>query len=83
MASTVIPIGRYCPTNTIQANPYKNWGSGYPVDPSVLEQPLFGSTKVHELWQIWVLTPYLRILCSNSSKRKKSELLLVDLGGPK
>ena len=26
---------------------------------------------------------YLRILCSNSSKRKKSELLLVDLGGLK
>ena len=32
---TLIPIGRYCPTNIIQANPYKSWGSGYPVDPSV------------------------------------------------
>ena len=31
---TVIPIGWYCPTNRIQANPYKSWGSGYPVDPS-------------------------------------------------
>ena len=31
---TVIPIGRYCPTNTIQANPYKR-GSGYPVDPFI------------------------------------------------
>ena len=33
--STLIPIGRYCPTNTIQANPYKSQGSGYPVDCSV------------------------------------------------
>ena len=33
---TVIPIGRYCPTNnTIQANPYKSQDSGYPEDPSV------------------------------------------------
>ena len=32
---TLIPIGRYCPTNTIQANPYKSRGFGYPVDPSV------------------------------------------------
>ena len=32
---TLIPIGRYCPTNIIQANPYKSQGSGYPVDPSV------------------------------------------------
>ena len=33
--TTLIPIGRYCPTNTIQANPYKSRGSGHPVDPSV------------------------------------------------
>ena len=34
--TTLIPIGQYCPTtNTIQANPYKSQGSGYPVDPFV------------------------------------------------
>ena len=34
--ATLFPIDRYCPTtNTIQANPYKSRGSGYPVDPSV------------------------------------------------
>ena len=33
LLGTVIPIGRYCPTNnTIQANPYKNRVSGYPLD---------------------------------------------------
>ena len=36
LSCTVIPIDRYCPTtNTIQANPYKSQGSGYPVDPFV------------------------------------------------
>ena len=35
VCGTLIPIGRYCPTNIIQANPYKIGGSGYPVDPSV------------------------------------------------
>ena len=49
LLSTLIWNARYCPTNnTIQANPYKSRGSGYPVDPSEKEQPLFGSTQVHQ-----------------------------------
>ena len=32
---TLIWNARYCPTDTTKANPYKSWGSGYPVDPPV------------------------------------------------
>ena len=45
-ACTLIWNAQYCPTNnTIQANPYKSWGSGYLVDPSEKEQPLFGRPR--------------------------------------